>query len=58
MLFRSVVLDDNLRVALTAAGIDPDRVRGRELRVRGVLVLREGLRIEPASPDEVEWVRR
>lgn len=54
----AVVLDDNLRNALSASGFDVEKARGRSVRVRGVLVLHEGLRIVPAAPEEVEWVQR
>lgn len=54
----AVVLDDNLRNALVASGFEVEKVRGRSVRVRGVLVLHEGLRIVPAAPEEVEWVQR
>jgi len=54
----AVVLDDNHREALVAAGFDPDRSRGRDVRVRGIVVRREGLRIEVAAPEDIEWAKR
>lgn len=54
----AVVLDDKTREALAGRGIAADGPRGRGLRVRGILLLREGLRIEPATADDVEQVTR
>ena len=54
----AVALDDKTREALAGRGIAAEGTRGRGLRVRGILLLREGLRIEPATADDVEQVTR
>lgn len=54
----AVVLDDNHRGTLMAAGFDAEKARGRDVLVRGIIVRREGLRIEIAAPEDIEWAKR
>lgn len=54
----AVVLDDKSAETSAARGTVADGLRGRSLRIRGILLQREGLRIEPATADQLEWVNR
>ncbi len=54
----ALVLDDNHRGALVASGFEVERARNRAVRVRGLLLRREGLRIELAAPEDIEWAKR
>ncbi len=54
----AVVLDDKSPETSATRGVVADGLRGRSLRIRGILLQREGLRIEPATADQLEWVNR
>ena len=53
--FTAVILKRNAG-ALLAAGIDPKRLRGRRVDVRGFVELRGGPRIEVARPEQIAVV--
>lgn len=54
----AVVMKDNDLDRFRAAGLDPARMRGWILRVRGVLFLRDGPRIAVEGPEDIERVTR
>lgn len=58
--FRSdftVVIGDKERDRFAAAGFDPARLSGREVRVRGMLLARDGGLMTLTVPEEIEWTR-
>lgn len=55
--FTAVILKRNAG-ALLAAGIDPKRLQGRRLEVRGFIELRSGPRIEVMRPEQIAVVAR
>ena len=54
----AVVIDDKDLDGLRAAGFDATAMRGREIRVRGVMVHRGGPRIAVEMPENIERVDR
>ncbi len=50
----SVIILRRQRRLFVAAGIDPMRLRGRDLRVRGVIEMRRGPVIEAEAPEQIE----
>ncbi len=58
--FRSdftVVIGDKERDRFAAAGFDPARLSGRGVRVRGMLLARDGGLMTLTVPEEIEWTR-
>ncbi|MGZ8310293.1 MAG: thermonuclease family protein, partial [Rhodoplanes sp.] len=53
--FAAVILKRNAS-ALLAAGLDPKRLKGRRVEVRGFVELRGGPRIEVARPEQIAVV--
>ncbi len=53
--FAAVILKRNAS-ALLAAGLDPKRLKGRRVEVRGFVELRSGPRIEVARPEQIAVV--
>ncbi|MER2607116.1 MAG: thermonuclease family protein [Siculibacillus sp.] len=54
----AVALDDNHRERFRAGGLDPDRLRGARVTVRGIVSWRTGPRIEIEGPEEIERAKR
>lgn len=52
----SVVIPRRLRAAFTAAGIEPERLAGRRVRVRGYIEQRRGPIIEAVAPEQIELI--
>lgn len=50
----SVIILRRRRPAFAAAGIDPMRLQGRRVRVRGVVEMRRGPVIEAETPEQIE----
>ena len=50
----SVIILRRRRRSFAAAGIDPMRLRGRTLRVRGFIEMRRGPVIEAEAPEQIE----
>jgi hypothetical protein len=50
----SVIILRRRRPNFVAAGIDPMQLRGRTLRVRGVIEMRRGPVIEAEAPEQIE----
>jgi hypothetical protein len=52
----TVTIPKRQRRSFAAAGLDPDRLQGRRIRVRGVIERRGGPIIEAAAPEQIELV--
>jgi endonuclease YncB( thermonuclease family) len=52
----SVVIAARARRDLTAAGIEPKKLEGRDIRVRGWLEQRNGLIVEALAPEQIEFI--
>ncbi len=52
--FSVIILRRNQRI-FNAAGLEPKRLQGRRIRVRGVLELRRGPVIEADAPEQIEF---
>jgi endonuclease YncB( thermonuclease family) len=51
----TVIILKRLRRAFTAAGIEPNRLQGRRIRVRGWIEQRRGPVIEADAPEQIEF---
>ena len=51
----SVIILRRWRSAFAAAGVDPQRLSGRRIRVRGFLEMRRGPVIEAETPEQIEF---
>ncbi len=52
----SVTIASRLRRTFGAAGIEPDKLEGRRIRVRGWIEQRNGPIIDAAAPEQIEIV--
>lgn len=52
----TVTIPKRQRQSFAAAGLDPDRLQGRRIRVRGVIERRGGPVIEAAAPEQIELI--
>jgi endonuclease YncB( thermonuclease family) len=50
----SIVIPRRLRRTFTAAGVDPERLQGRRVRVRGFIEQRRGPIIQVDAPEQIE----
>ena len=55
--FAVTILKRNQRT-FSAAGLEPDKLTGRRIRVRGWIEERGGPRVEAASPAQIEVAER
>jgi endonuclease YncB( thermonuclease family) len=54
----SVSIRRRLQKSFTAAGLEPDKLQGRRIRVRGWLEQRSGPAIDVDAPEQIEFVDR
>jgi hypothetical protein len=52
----SVVIPRRLRATFAAAGVEPKRLAGRRVRVRGYIEQRRGPIIEADAPEQIELI--